>query len=263
MAEAQEELGGVITLPNSGLKPRKTPCALTKKTLENPKVQEGIASIKVQAKNTLTDLNVGETGHKEMNDGTIVQATPVNNGHSIDFGNKSNSKGAHHNHTLTGIRMHSPADINELLGFAVAQPTCTGNNTGNAYFGMIGAVHCATCPPDNVKYIHYIIRFNGTYQQAINYMFDDDVELAYERVYRETYDELSGNILPNGGPNPYVNSTGGINNQGLEKLFFDFLKKINFDRNHFVLQRVEQDGAINTITPDDPNNTTTTATPCI
>ena len=225
MAEAQEELGGVITLPNIGLKPRKTPCALTKKTLDNPKVQEGIASIKVQAKNTLTDLNVGETGHKEMNDGTIVQATPVNNGHSIDFGNKSNSKGAHHNHTLTGIRMHSPADINELLGFAVAQPTGTRNNTGNAYLGMIGAVHCATCPPDNVKYIHYIIRFNGTFQQAINYMFDDDVELIYEEIYKKIYDDLT-KTTPSGGPSPYLNSTGGINNQGLEKLFFDFLKKL-------------------------------------
>lgn len=65
VAEAQEELGGVITLPNIGLNPRKTPCEKAKipvsalnNLLNSTEISTEIASIKNHAQNSSSEYGI-------------------------------------------------------------------------------------------------------------------------------------------------------------------------------------------------------------
>jgi hypothetical protein len=242
---------GVPTQPN--LPTRNNPCEKTKAMLQRPNVQQGIANVKTQALQTLSNMNTGETGFKEKKDGTIAPAN-VNSAHQVVFNDVTDSRGAYHNHTATGTHMFSPPDIDALFGFAAAQSIQDG--VGNAYLGMIAAEWCSTCP-NNVQYIHYVISFTGTGAELGQFVYSPAQIKQFEKDYRKIIRELTDTSL-NG--NTYIkNSAGDLNEKGLDKLFFETLKNMNLN-GKVNLQRIESNGSINNITLD--SNGMPTGTPC-
>jgi hypothetical protein len=62
--------------------------------------------------------------------------------------------------------MLSPPDIDQLLGFARAQSTSSNlTNVNNAFIGMVA--------PNGM---HYVIWFNGTYQDAVKTFSQEDLD---------------------------------------------------------------------------------------
>ncbi|MBW8523914.1 hypothetical protein K0U91_01565 [Chryseobacterium chendengshani] len=228
------------------------PCEKTKAMLARPNVQQGIAGIKAQALQTLSNVNAGEIGFKEKKDGTIAPAD-VNSAHQVVFNDVTDSYGGYHNHTATGTHMFSPPDIDALFGFAAAQSIADG--VGNAYLGMIAGEWCGTCP-NNVQYIHYVIQFTGTGAQLGGYVYSPAQMKQFENKYRIKKKELTNTSL-NG--NTYIkNNAGDLNEKGLEKLFFETLNTMNLN-GKVNLQRIEN-GIVDNVTLD--SNGMPTGTPC-
>jgi hypothetical protein len=138
---------------NSQPQQPKNPCERTKAALQNPKVKAKTDEMKNQSKLPSSDPNRGETGYKFKTDGTPSPKI-IGGEHEVSLGDTGGYQGGYHNHTLDGIKMLAPADIAKMLQFAIAQPN---GNISDGYMGMIGAETCA-CPPENVRYYHYIIR---------------------------------------------------------------------------------------------------------
>lgn len=234
--------GGVPDLPSLD-----NPCEKTKAILNNPDVQNKLDSLKNKS------LSKGEIGFKTKKDGTVT-GTISGGKHEVNLGVKVGYQGGYHNHTPTGIPMHSPPDIdNNLLAFARAQPT---GEHKNAYFGMIVKKVCSSCT-SGFKIYHYIIRFDGTYSDALTSFSQLDLDNFNIDYQNREFDMTN----PTGtyGTN-YIDSIGKITVEGLEKLFFDTLKAMNLT-NKILLQRIEEDGTINNITINSAG-THTTATPC-
>ncbi|WP_370899578.1 hypothetical protein [Chryseobacterium gossypii] len=249
--------GGGYDYPGSGGLPDseepENPCENSKSMLNRPNVQQGIANIKSQALQTLSNINAGETGFKEKKDGTVVPAD-VNSAHQVVFNDVTDSYGGYHNHTATGIHMFSPPDIAySLFGFAAAQSINDG--VGNAYLGMIAAEWCNTCPGGK-KEIHYVIRYVGTGTELGNFVYSPEQMAQFKNDYQTKESELANTSL-NGST--YINSAGDLNEKGLEKLFFDTLTNMGLD-NRVVLQRVEPNGTVYNVTKDSSGSIT--ATPC-
>lgn len=234
--------GGDTDLPSL-----EDPCEKTKAILNNPDVQNKLDSLKNKS------LSKGEIGFKTKKDGTVTGI--ISGGkHEVNLGVKVGYQGGYHNHTPTGIPMHSPPDIdNNLLAFARAQPT---GEHKNAYFGMIVKKVCSSCT-SGFKIYHYIIRFDGTHSDALTSFSQLDLDNFNIDYQNREFDMTN----PTGtyGTN-YIDSIGKITVQGLEKLFFDTLKAMNLT-NKILLQRIEEDGTINNITINSAG-THTTATPC-
>ncbi|CAD7798561.1 hypothetical protein CHRY9390_00354 [Chryseobacterium aquaeductus] len=241
------------TAPNVPV--RNNPCNKTKAMLQRPNVQQGITGIKAQALQTISNVNAGEIGFKEKKDGTVVPAD-VNSSHKVVFNDVTDSNGGYHNHTATGTHMFSPPDIDALLGFAAAQSLQDG--AGNAYLGMIAGEWC-NCPPDNVQYIHYVIRYTGAAADlgtGNTHDYTPAQMKQFEKDYRKIIRELTDTNL-NG--NTYIkNAAGDLNEKGLEKLFFETLKSMNLN-GKVNLQRIEN-GNVNIVTLD--SNGMPTGTPC-
>ncbi|WP_079243284.1 hypothetical protein [Chryseobacterium indologenes] len=230
-----------------------TPCERTKTTLNKSNIQQGISNVKAQAQQTLINPKTGEIGFKEKKDGTVVPAD-VNSSHQVVFNDTTNGYGGYHNHTATGKHMFSPHDIvDTLFGFAAAQSVNDG--VGNAYFGMIAAEWCNTCSGGK-KEIHYVIRYVGTGTELQKFVYSPSKMKQFIIDYQKTAGDLSDPYI-NG--TTYVNSSGDLNEKGLEKLFFDTLTNIGID-NKVLLQRVEPNGTVYNLTKD--NNGLITATPC-
>nr|WP_314495156.1 hypothetical protein [uncultured Chryseobacterium sp.] len=131
--------------------------------------------------------------------------------------------------------MLSPPDIDQLLGFARAQPTSDPANVNNAFMGMV--------TPNRM---HYVILFNGNYQDALTNFSQDDLD-KYVKKYGEIEDELSLNLL-------YTNYLGGpLNSSGVEKLFFKTIKYMGLE-GKIDLQRIQSTGTIIKINLDNNNN---------
>ncbi|UOU99911.1 hypothetical protein MUU74_08140 [Chryseobacterium daecheongense] len=234
---------GTPTLPNLG-SIDNDPCFKTKKMLARPNVQQGINNVKAQALQSLSNVNAGETGFREKNDGTVVPAD-VNASHKVVYYDVTGSRGGYHNHTATGTHMFSPPDIADtLFGFASAQSIQDG--VGNAYFGMIAAEWCNTCP-SNVQFIHYVISFAGTGTELGGYVYTPTQMNQFISKYQRKVLELSNTSL-NG--NTYIkNSAGDLNEKGVEKLFIETLKIMNLS-GKVNLQRVEPNGTVYNIKED-------------
>ncbi|WP_155845839.1 hypothetical protein [Chryseobacterium gregarium] len=248
--------GGPVLHGGGGFNPRQNqnPCDKTKAMLAKPNIQQGINSIKAQALSTLGNIYAGEIGFKEKKDGTIVLAD-VNSNHKVVYNDVTDGYGGYHNHTATGTHMFSPPDITEtLFGFAAAQ-----NNVEDAYFGMIAAEWCSTCP-NNVQYIHYVIQYTGAASDlgtGGSYNFTSAQMTQFENKYRRKVAELSNTSL--NGTKYIKNSAGDLNEKGLEKLFFETLNSMNL-AGKINLQRIQMNGAINTLTLD--NNGMPVGAPC-
>lgn len=221
--------------------------------LNRPNVQAGITTVKAQAKQTLTNPKTGEIGFKEKKDGTVVPAD-ISTAHQVVFNNVTDGYGGYHNHTATGIHMVSPPDITDaLFGFAAAQSISDG--VGNAYLGMIAAEACSSCP-DGVKYINYVIRFAGTGAELANFVYSPAQMTQIINDYRKTASDLSDPYISG---TSYSNSSGDLNEKGLEKLFLDTLTNMGLD-NKVILQRIENSGAVYNVTKD--SSGAITVTPC-
>lgn len=213
------------------------PCEKTKNMMNNPKMQPGLQELKNQS------ALGGEKGIKFKADGT-PSAIISGGSHSVNLGDKTGYQGGYHNHTPTGIPMFSPPDIDQLLGFAKAQPTSDPANVNNAYMGMVA--------PNGM---HYIIWFNGTYQDAIttySQLQMDNYVIDYRKLEKELTD-----FAKNG--TTYVDSTGSINNLGVEKLFFETLKNMGL-QGKIDLKRIENDGTVQNINLD--HNNMPVSVPC-
>jgi len=225
------------------------PCEKTKALLNNPEVQTKLDSLKNKS------LSKGEIGFKTKKDGTVTGY--ISGGkHEVDLGVKTGYQGGYHNHTPKGIAMHSPPDIdNNLLAFAKAQPA---GEHKNAYFGMVVKKVCTGCP-SGYKIYHYIIRFDGTYNDSLTSFSDADLKLK-GIDYVKLYTDLTNPFGSYG--NTYIDSiTGDLTNEGLEVLFFDTVNKMALT-NKILLQRIEDDGTVNNITLN-PDGLHTTANPCL
>jgi hypothetical protein len=208
----------------------KTPCEKTKDIISNPKMQAGLTELKDQS------TQGGEKGIKFKADGT-PSATIIGGDHFVNLGDKTGYTGGYHNHTPTGVPMFSPPDIDQLLGFAKAQPTSNPANVNNAYLGMIA--------PNGM---HYVIQFSGTYQDAIKTFSQEQLDTLNED-YRELSSDLTTPLLYG---ETYRNNDGSINNLGVETLFFTTLKKMGLE-GIINLQRIETTGIIKNINLDSNN----------
>ncbi len=225
--------GGGTTSPV--IPPQQTPCQKIKETLAKPQVQAKINELKAQS------TAGGEKGVKFKADGT-PSATIPGGAHSVNFGDKTGYAGAYHNHTPTGIPILSPPDIDQLLGFARAQPTSNPANVNNAFMGMVA--------PNGM---HYVIWFNGTYQDTITNFSQDQLD-GFDEDYSELASDLTTPLLYG---QTYRNSDGSINSLGVEKLFFTTLKKMGLE-GKVNLQRIESDGIVKVIGLDGSNQPVST-----
>ncbi|ANF51847.1 hypothetical protein A0O34_15600 [Chryseobacterium glaciei] len=209
--------------------PPEDPCAKTKSIINNPKMQAGLQELKTQS------TQGGEKGIKFKADGT-PSATITGGAHSVDLGDKTGYAGGYHNHTPSGIPMLSPPDVDQLLGFARAQPTSNPANVNNAYLGMVA--------PNGM---HYVIWFNGNYQDSLTNFSQDQLD-NYVNDYI-TYKDLF--LLDNAYSSDHLN----LNSDGLEKLFFDTLKNMGLD-GKVNLQRIENDGTVKIVSLNSSNQPT-------
>ncbi|WP_294234713.1 hypothetical protein [uncultured Chryseobacterium sp.] len=222
--------GNGNTDPNNS--ENQDPCEKTKGRLNNPKMQPGLQELKNQSTIPKTDPNYGEKGIKFKADGT-PSATINGSAHSVNFGDKTGYQGGYHNHTEAGIPMLSPPDIDQLLQFALAQGNGSSIAVGNAYVGMIA--------PNGM---HYIIQFNGIYQDAL-ITFTDETLQPFKDRYQTRYGMIS--------------SGGTVGNEAIERFFFKTVKDMGLE-GKINLQRVESDGTIKTIVKNTDGSTT--AIPC-
>ncbi len=96
--------------------------------------------------------------------------------------------------------------------------------------------------------MHYVIWFNGTYQDAIKTFSEDDLT-NYINDYIKAENDLT-DWAKNG--NVYINSDGTINNLGVETLFFETLKNMGLE-GKVNLQRIENDGTVKNINVNSSN----------
>lgn len=218
--------GGGETTPTNNNAP-ENPCEKTKGIVNNLKSKPAVDDLKTKS------TQGGESGYKFKADGTPSNLI-IGDAHSVDLGDKTGYQGGYHNHTPTGIPMLSPPDIDQLLGFARAQPTSDPANVNNAYLGMVA--------PNGM---HYVIWFNGTYQDALTNFSQEQLDEYIDR-YQTRY-------------GVYKPDSGSMSNEAIEKFFLKTLKDMGLD-GKVNLQRIENDGTIKTVTKN--NDGTTTAVPC-
>ncbi len=138
--------------------------------------------------------------------------------------------------------MLSPPDIDQLLQFALAQ----GNygTPSNAYVGMVA--------PNGM---HYVIQFNGNYNDALVTFSQDDLK-NLKNKYTELASDLTEQLLYG---TTYINSIGSINQKGVEKLFFEALKNMNL-QGKINLQKIDDNAVVYNVTQN--SNGTTSSFSC-
>ncbi|MDR6405713.1 MULTISPECIES: hypothetical protein [Chryseobacterium] len=218
---------GTPTLPNLGGNPNN-PCEKIKNTLNKPEVQNKIQKLKQQAQLPAVNSLGGEKGFKVKTDGTIEDAGWTDK-HKVDYGDLSASYVSYHNHTLRGIHMLSHRDLDILLALT-KHNSVTGPS--NAMHGMIAAEGDGN---GGYMYLNYVVRFNGTYQDAIGFNFTDDQLNKIETKYEDVIDKLLAD------PSNTDNNGSTLNKEGLQKLFFAAAKLMGM-QNNVILYRIDEDG---------------------
>ncbi|AZA60890.1 hypothetical protein [Chryseobacterium indoltheticum] len=201
-----------------------------------------VGTLKEKSKIKKGQPGYGESAVEINNDGTTSDIIPGGD-HEVKLGSSAGKKGAYHNHTPTGVKMFSPADILSMLTYSLTQPI---GNLSNGFLGMVGTEKCGTCP-DGYKYHNYIIRFSGNSQELEDYLFktnwDED---ALDEYYGDRVREMKNNSLN-------INEYGRLNNNGLQKLFFDTLKSMKME-GKVTLQKIEDNGLVQNIVLDNAGN---------
>lgn len=226
------------------------PCVKTEKILANPNVASKIKTLKEKA--SIDGAN--EFGFKMKTNGTTTAITEGKKA-EWDVGNLQDIRGFYHSHPGAGINIFSPPDIQSI--FTLIITSGSPNNVSNNFIGVIGTEDCPTCP-GGIKYFHYILQYNGTIQEAGTISSTNYDMKNITNNYQKRENELTS-ILP---VSPYSDNDGAsLNHKGVEKLFFATLDIMNIDKNKIILQRVDDDGIVNIITPN--SDGTTTSTPCL
>ncbi|MFP3833145.1 hypothetical protein [Chryseobacterium sp. SIMBA_028] len=228
--------GGGASTPNQ---PTNTnPCEQTKKMIQDSKIENIVKDLK-------DHLNSGTGGEKGWRDNKTGPPTPTppNGQHSVVFGDPSTMNGGYHNHTGTTVDIFSATDIDTFLDIVRYQNI---GNTGNAYFGIVA-------PND----VHYIMHFNGNHADIPPAGGYSEVDIT---VWNIAMLKSTWNILNKDTSGVYCNkSTNRLNSKGLEKVFFDTLKKMGLE-NKVTLQKVDSNNKIATVIKK--NDGTTTDIPC-
>lgn len=239
--------GGCDTFNNCGGPPRggggvppkpKDPCEKTKGMLDSQKNKDITNDLK-------NHMESGAGGEKGWRDNKTGMPTPTtqNGDHSVNFGDPSTMNGGYHNHTGTTVDMFSATDIDTFLDIVRYQNV---GNTGNAYFGMVA--------PNS---IHYIMYFNGSHTDLPPAGDYSEVDIAVWNLY---IIKNAWNILNRDTSGTYCNIlTNTLNSKGLEKIFFDTVKKMGLT-NKITLQKVESDNKASTVNQN-PDGTITNI-PC-
>ncbi|UZT96002.1 hypothetical protein ODZ84_12200 [Chryseobacterium fluminis] len=77
-------------------------------------------------------------------------------------------------------------------------------------------------------------------------------------MMRKWYQDQEANLTDQSA---YTDNSGtSLNHTGLEKLFFDTLGKMNINKDNMILQKIEDNGGINTISIN--SDGTTVQIPC-
>lgn len=234
---------GVVLLPFEPIK-IPDPCEKTKEMLENTLVQEGLGDLE-DFMDTPEWEEGNESGFKVGLDGLT---TPTSGGlHATNLGNISHNAGAYHVHTPKGLHMFSPPDILRLIDFAFVQQPST--NVGNAFLGIYVKEPCSTCL-GGFKYVHYVIRFNGNYNDLTSLSLPySEKEIDDFTLNQALISGMYENQYQNNPPNDYMNSNG------LEFVFFETLKDMGLD-GKILLQRIDENNNITNLTKngDEPIN---------
>ncbi|MDF2933293.1 MAG: hypothetical protein K0R36_2624 [Chryseobacterium sp.] len=225
-----------------GTEPEEEPCEKTKALVNNPALKSKIDSLK---KFSLTAED-DEMGFQQDKSGNITPAQ-VNGKHYVEFLIDQNSLGGIHSHTLTGTHMFSPKDILSFLSFARVQNYTlpvgsTADYTGNAFVGMISQSGS------------YFITFNGGSGDLPPPMTPAEQE-AFEAEMNDTYRNIIKDLLKAEGK-----SKGDtLSQQGLQKLFFDLIKKMGLEGK---INLIQQDGSNTSTIQQNPDGTIKTPIPC-
>lgn len=224
----------------------KDPCESTKSILTYLATTAKVQTLK--EKSSINKAN--EFGFKVRTDGTTTEITEGKKT-EWEVGSLQGIKGFYHSHPGEGINIFSPPDIRSL--FVTILTSGSPGNVSDNFLGVIGSEPSS----GGIKYFHYIVRYNGPIQDAGTISLANYDISNLKDNYREREKELTS-ILPT---SPYSDNGGAsLNNKGLETLFFDSLDKMNIDKNKIILQRVDEDGTVNTITLN--SDGTTTPIPC-
>lgn len=244
------EIGVLLPLPI-----KNDPCIKTKALLQKTEVTTKVNMLKEQSKIKDNQPNYGEKAFKLNADGSA--SSPIIQGaeHSADLGYVENYTSYYHNHTPKGIKIHSPPDIYMLFKFITAQPL--GTPVSASFGGMVGSNECASGCPDGYEYSNFIIRFGGTYDEAIAIKNRNYTETEL-KAFMNQFDKYEQNIRPKSG---YSSQNGNfLNFKGLEEVFFYALDKMNIDKNKINLQRIDKNGTVYNVTLD--ANGKPVETPC-
>ncbi|KQT24229.1 hypothetical protein ASG22_09440 [Chryseobacterium sp. Leaf405] len=224
------------------------PCTKTQNLLANPEVAEKIQILKQKAEVP----NANEFGFKVRPDGTTSNLIEGEK-KKIDLGDMHGFASFYHSHPgFSGINIFSPPDIQSMFIAIIT----AGNSSSfkDISFGVIGSEACSTCL-GGVKYFHYVIHYNGQFSDA-GPIASTDYDMTTMNI---DYENRQAEIVET---NPDCTDDGSsLNHRGVEKLFFNTLDKMNINKSKTILQRIENDGTVYTITPN--GDGTTTATPCI
>ncbi|MCU7614059.1 hypothetical protein N0B16_06380 [Chryseobacterium sp. GMJ5] len=224
-----EGAGVIITDP-------ETPCEKTKTMLENPDANTKIESLYNKSKSE------GEEAFMTAPDGTpgpIIQGDE----NSVKLGNTTGYASYSHNHPPKGVKIHSPGDIYQLFRLIANQPTGTAVDVS---FGqMVATEVCAGGCPDGYLYINYLIRFNGTLDEA-KAVSDRNYTKAQLDALKDDYEKFELNLRPKPG---YSSQNGNFMSfKGLEEVFFNALDDMNIDKSKMTLQRIDKDGTVYNVT---------------
>lgn len=229
--------------------PPLNPCDNIKKNVvNNPNMKEPLKKLTEKSKLS------GEQGFKVKADGTVTDIIE-GGAHSVNLGDTRGYRGAYHNHTPNGIKMQSIPDIIGIFEQIVNRDTNV--DVSSVFTGMIGTDVCPSCE-GGYKHYNYVVSFRGTeeeaknlYQQYKNYDSKKDMNW-----YNDYADLLSKNTLYRNEQVKFLNTAG------LEKLFFDSLKKKNLDVNKFLLQRIDEKGNVSNISMENNASFFPNENPC-
>lgn len=241
---------GVSTSPygyngSGGISSLNSPCEKTKQMLMGLEVSDKLDTLKAKSK----IIKAGDFGVKIKADGSTSPIMPGAE-HSVEIGNMVGYNVFYHNHTLIGIKVHSPPDIKNLFTNIVASQNL------NSGYGTLGAEVCTACP-GGFRNFNYLIYFNGTLQEATTIANASYDMTELKKHYKQREKELT-DILPT---SPYSDNYGAtLNNKGLEKLFFETLDKMGIAKSKITFQRIDESGNVSNITQNADGSIT--ATPC-
>lgn len=225
------------------------PCANIKKSVvDNPKMKEPLKKLFEKSKQS------GEQGFKVKADGTTTKM--IDGGaHSVNLGDMTGYAGAYHNHTPNGIKMQSIPDIIGIFEQIVNRDINV--DVSSVFAGMVGTEVCPSCA-DGYKRYNYVISFRGTEEEAKNlYQQYKNYDSKKDMIWYNEYAEMLSKI-----PQYRDEQVKYLNAAGLEKLFFDSLKKKNLDVNKFLLQRIDEKGNVSNISMENNASLFPNENPC-